>query len=123
MNREQKRKTIKSFIAKGYTAKQAENFLAIKALENAKKFLKEGDKVKLNISQITSHPDWKAKRAQFKEWVQNHRDMVLTVEYDKNHTKNPAIVCVREDETDPKWLFWEGDLDVVERSEDGRWAK
>lgn len=119
MNREQKRKAIKSLTAKGYTTKQAEAMLIMKAVAESKKFLKEGDKVKLNVPQMMSRPEWKTdvdqNKARFQAWVLAHRDEVLTVEYDKNHTKDPAIVCVREDETNPKWMFWEGDLDVVER--------
>lgn len=120
MNREQKRKAIKSLTAKGYTAEQAEGLLIIKAAAESKKFLKEGDIVKLNVPQMMSRPEWKTdvdqNKARFQAWVLAHRDEVLTVEYDKNHTKDPAIVCVREDETNPKWMFWEGDLDVVERA-------
>lgn len=119
MNREQKRKTIKSLTVKGYTKKQAEALTMLKATQETKKFLKDGDRVKLNISQMKSRPEWESdvdqNKARFQAWVLAHQDAVLTVEYDKNHQNNPSIVCVAEDGTDPKWMFWEGDLDVVER--------
>lgn len=118
MNREEKRKTMKSFTAKGYTAKQTERLLMIKSVVASKKFLKEGDRVKINIPQMQSRPEWKSNvdqnKSQFQAWVLDHRDEVLTVEYDKNHTKDPVIVCLKEDDTDPKWMFWEGDLDAAD---------
>ena len=119
MNREQKRKSIKLLTTKGYTTKQAETILMLKMIEETRKFLNEGDKVRLNISQIKSRPEWRSNidqnKFRYQEWVFAHQDDILTVEYDKNHQNSPSIVCFAEDKTDPKWLFWEGDLDVVER--------
>lgn len=119
MNREQKHKAIKSLTAKGYSAEQAEGMLMMNAAVDSKKFLKEGDRVKLNVTQMQSRPECKSdidqNKVRFQAWVLDHRDKVITVKYDKNLTINPSIVCVKEDKTDPKWIFWEGDLDVVER--------
>lgn len=118
MNREQKRNAIKSLTAKGYSVKQIEGLLMIKAAENSKKYLKEGDKVKLNVTQMKSRPEWKfdvdQNKARFQAWVLAHQDEVFTVEYDKGHTEDPVIVCLKEDNTDPKWMFWEGDLDAAD---------
>lgn len=108
MNREQKRKSIKSLTAKGYTKEQAEALTMLKATQEIKKFLKEGDRVKLNIPQMKSRPEWKSEvdqnKARFQAWVLAHQDVILTVEYDKKYQNNPSIVCVVEDETDPKYI-------------------
>ena len=39
-----------------------------------------------------------------------NKDTVFTVEYDEKYKNKPSLVCLKEDTTDPKWLFWVGDL-------------
>lgn len=77
--------------------------------------LEEGTKVKLNWELIKRHPDWKIQRKDYKEWVEAHKDEVFTVEWDENRKKNDTsdkkfLVCLKEDETDPKWLFYSSTL-------------
>ena len=76
---------------------------------NPFKFIKQGSKVKLNTKQIKSHPDHKKKTIIYRNWIDTHAKDIFTVEYDKNY--NPLVrVCLNEDTTEPKWLFWVGDL-------------
>ena len=77
--------------------------------------LEEGTKVKLNWELIKRHPDWKIQRKDYKEWVEAHKDEVFTVEWDKNRKQNDTsdkkfLVCLKEDETNPKWLFYSSTL-------------
>ena len=75
--------------------------------------LEEGRKVKLNYKKMISHPDWN-KNLDFNKrnhhnWVELHKDNIFTVEYDERH-KDGILLCLKEDATEPKWLFYEGDL-------------
>lgn len=77
--------------------------------------LEEGTKVKLNWELIKRHPDWKIQRKDYKEWVETHKDEVFTVEWDENRKRNDTsdkkfLVCLKEDETNPKWLFYSSTL-------------
>lgn len=77
--------------------------------------LEEGTKVKLNWELIKRHPDWKIQRKDYKEWVEAHKDEVFTVEWDENRKRNDTsdkkfLVCLKEDETEPKWLFYSSTL-------------
>ena len=77
--------------------------------------LEEGTKVKLNWELIRRHLDWKIQRKDFKEWVEAHKDEVFTVEWDKKRKENNSrdkkmLVCLAEDTTEPKWLFFTSTL-------------
>ena len=77
--------------------------------------LEEGTKVKLNWELIKRHPDWKIQRKDYKEWVEAHKDDVFTVEWDEKRKNNNTsdkkfLVCLKEDETNPKWLFYSSTL-------------
>ena len=75
--------------------------------------LKEGQRVKLHYQRITSHPDWSKLTQKYRMWVATHKDDIFTVEYDEQH-KDGVLVCLKEDTTEPKWLFYEGDLIEVD---------
>ena len=107
MNRKQRRAEInrlqKSGIKRAEAIKVVETYYSVKALE-------EGKRVKLNYEIMIRHPDWKNQRDDFKDWVTAHKDEVFTVEYDKTKKEKKAndmktMVCLKEDTTDPKWLF------------------
>lgn len=65
----------------------------------------EGDKVKLNMEEIRSSPDWERKTPTYRAWCEAHAGQELTVIYDQNHTDRPELVCLEEDGTEPRWLF------------------
>ena len=115
MNREDKRKFIKQFKEKGYSKKEIDQMVMLKEMMDNKKNLQKGQKVKLNLERIMSHPDYHNHTEKYRSWVESHIDVIFTVEYDKAHTDKPTLVCLKEDDSKPKWLFWEGDLEVIDR--------
>lgn len=70
--------------------------------------LKDGDKVKLNIKSIKSHPDYFLLSDEYKNFIDNNKDTIFTVNSEKNRLK--SIVGLREE---PYWLFWVGDLKKI----------
>lgn len=110
MNREEKRKYKKQLISKGYSGSQADTMIMIKEMQETRKFLKEGQAVKLDVKSIKSHPDYPRLTSKYKDWVELHCEDVFTVEYDEKYNNNPSLVLLKEDTTVPKWLFWEGNL-------------
>ena len=63
--------------------------------------LKEGDKVKLNYPLIERHPLFKVQEDEFREWVEAHKDYVLTV--DKVYVNGKEVTFV-EDDNEPKFI-------------------
>lgn len=114
INREQKRKYTQKLKAKGFNKQDIDLFLRYKELSKTSDVLPEGINVKLDIDNIKSHPDYEKLTEKYRNWVEENKDKTFTVEYDYNKKSNPITVCLKEDESDPKWLFWVGDLKVVE---------
>jgi hypothetical protein len=109
MNREQKRalKNKGNKIQKGPRGKVN---LKKKNRETDEIYIPEGTKVKLNIKRIKEHPDYLKLTEDYRNFVEMHEDTIFTVEYD-NFRKNPStLVCLKEDPTPLKWLFWTGNL-------------
>jgi hypothetical protein len=48
------------------------------------------------------------------KFVEEHKDEVMTIEYDENHKNSPTIFCLAEDTNSVKWLFDISDLKLVE---------
>lgn len=95
MNREQRRRIAKNIANKQLAAGGS---------------LKPGDKVMLDVHTICMNPNWSRLTNKYKEWVFAHGADVFTVEYDEAHMVDPVLVCLAEDNTKPKWLFYVGDL-------------
>ena len=73
-------------------------------------YITEGTKVKLNIKRIKGHPEYSKLTDDYRAFVEANEDTIFTVEYDK-FRKNPStLVCLKEDPTPVKWLFWTGNL-------------
>ena len=70
-----------------------------------------GDKVKLNIEVITGDQEYGRKLPAYKAFCERNANRVFTIEYVEG--MHPSVVCLAEDESDPKWLFWVGDLKAV----------
>jgi hypothetical protein len=85
----------------------------IDAMNDSKLIISEGTKVKLNTNQMKSHPDYKNLVPKYRDWVEDNQDKIFTVIYDENKKNKPVLVCLKEDTTNPKWLFWTGDLIIV----------
>lgn len=50
---------------------------------------------------------------QYKAFVEEHKDTIFTVEYDEKFGKEPKIVMLKEDTSDPKYFWWIGELEVL----------
>ena len=107
MNREERRHPKKS----RYVRQILQDFSAIIKIKQALEKdweLQPGDKVRLNLEGIKRHPDYDQKNPQYKSFCEKNANRVFTVEYSKG--LKPSVVCLAEDESNPKWLFWMGDL-------------
>ena len=69
--------------------------------------IKNGDKVKINSKRIHEYKDYNKRIDTYKLWVKAHKNDIFTVEILKN---NKLVCTFAEDTTDPKWIFWLGDL-------------
>ena len=117
MNREQRRTYEKKLRAKGVSKSDAENIVALKQKLDSVEPLPEGQRVRLNIKSIMEHPDYERLTDRYKQFVQDNKDNVFTVEYDPQHLKNPTLVCLKEDPTPVKWIWWVGDLEIVKEEQ------
>lgn len=109
MNREQKRALNKK---KNISTKGARGKINLKkqTIETDDIYIAEGTKVKLNIKRIKEHPEYLKLTDDYRAFVEANENTVFTVEYDK-FRKNPStLVCLKEDPTPVKWLFWTGNL-------------
>lgn len=110
MNREQRRKQSKSGLIKQF----------LDDLSMANKFkgniegdwpIHDGDKVTLNLEEIRKHPGYERKLPAYRRFCEMNAGRVFTVCIDPNMRN--SVVCLKEDQTKPKWLFWIGDLTKV----------
>lgn len=122
MNREQRRKFNLS-VKDSKVLTELANMSKIKKMLDDWKPIPEGAKVKLNIKRIKSDPDWDENTEDFNKkryvrWIYDNQDKVFSVEYDPKYGNKPTTVCLKEDDSKPfKWLFWEGDLEVMDGKE------
>jgi hypothetical protein len=79
-------------------------------------FIPEGTKVRLNYENITSEPDYQKKVKRYRDFIEENKDKIFTVQYDKKYKDTPILVVLKEDESRVKWLFhYEYDLIVVDK--------
>lgn len=79
----------------------------------------EGAKVMLNYESITNELDYKNKVESYREFVENNKDKVFTVQYDEKYRNKPVLVSLAEDTNKIKWLWHcESDLIVIDEDED-----
>lgn len=71
-------------------------------------------KVKLNYNQIVSRNDYKKLKQSYKDFVENNKETIFTTNNSEDISKTAKLVSLKEDEADPKWLFWVGDLMLVD---------
>ena len=77
--------------------------------------LKNGDKVKLNISELESNFKLSKPTDKFRNWVNDNKDTEFTIEIEdgRKESKGMILYCLKEDNTNPKWLFWGGFLTKI----------
>ena len=111
MNREQRRDLIKKAAKKGVPKERAKKIIEI-AEHGAGEHtdvqeIKTGDKVKLNVDAVKARKNYGAMLQGYKDFVEKNTDTVFTAVVENNR-----LVHMEEE---PKWLFWCGDLVLVER--------
>lgn len=85
----------------------------VKEYIKQKNGIPNGTQVKLNLSAIQKDPSYQRKSDKWKEWIEEHKEEIFTVEYDPKFGEQPKVVTLKEDTSDPKWLWFIGDLDVL----------
>lgn len=116
MNRQQRRDLTSRLRKKGLSNEDIQTVVKLKEAQDNGQVLQPGDKVQLDIDRIKQHPGWEDRRPEYKEFCESNVGRTFTVEYDKARKSNPSLVCLAEDQTVPKWLFWPGDLKKVDAS-------
>ena len=75
----------------------------------------EGTKVKLNYENIINEPDYTKKVKAYREFVENNKNKIFTVQYDEKYKNKPILVSLKEDTSKIKWLWYcETDLIVLD---------
>ncbi len=85
----------------------------VKEYIKQKNSIPNGTQVKLNLSAIQKDPNYQRKSDKWKAWIEQHKEEIFTVEYDPKFGDQPKVVTLKEDTSDPKWLWFIGDLDVL----------
>lgn len=78
------------------------------------KLINAGSKVKLKYDQITSRKDWATLNQKYKDFVEENKDKEFTVQIDEKIHNMFRLVSLEEDTTEPKLLFWVGDLMLID---------
>jgi hypothetical protein len=73
-----------------------------------------GSKVRLKYDQIVSRKDWETLNKKYKDFVETNKDIEFTVKIDENVHDMYKLVSLEEDTTEPKFLFWVGDLILID---------
>ena len=107
----------KRYIAKRYglTMAAVEKIFKDATIKHVYETFTEGTKVKLNYDRIMENKEGKSEL--YLKFVEEHKDEVLTIEYDDNHKDSPTIFCLKEDTNEVKWLFDISDLTLVEMAD------
>lgn len=109
LSRADKRSIAKRY---GLTMKDVERIFKDATIQNVYETFVEGSKVKLNYDRIMENTEGKSEL--YLKFVEEHKDDVMTIEYDENHKDSPSIFCLAEDTNPVKWLFDISDLTLVE---------
>lgn len=114
MDREQKRKFKRKLKSKGLSDHQINLFILTKERELLSQTIPNGTKVKLRVDRIRSHPDYNKNidynKQRYHDFIDSYDGKIFTSELNPD---KKDLVCLKEDPTRPKWLFWTGDLEVV----------
>lgn len=110
MNREQRRAFVKKAQKRGMTKKDASNLLRIADtsgnVHNPPQEINTGDKVTLKVPDIMAKKNYGIMNPAYREFVEQSESVVYTAV--REGTK---LIHLKEA---PRWLFWCGDLSVVE---------
>lgn len=109
LSRADKRSIAKRY---GLTMAEVERIFKDATIQHVYETFTEGTKVKLNYDRIMENTQGKSEL--YLKFVEEHKDEIMTIEYDENHKDSPSIFCLKEDTNQVKWLFDISDLILVE---------
>ena len=109
LSRSDKRSIAKRY---GLSMKDVERIFKDATIKNVYETFIEGSKVKLNYERIMENTEGKSEL--YLKFVEEHKDDIMTIEYDENHKDSPSIFCLKEDTNEVKWLFDINDLELIE---------
>lgn len=112
-NREQKRRLAKKF---NMTVAQIDQILNRATVDYHFDTYPEGSKVKLKYDEIMSNTSSKSEL--YLKFIEDHKDDILTVEYDPQYGPTPSIVCLAEDTGEVKWTFHVSELELIDTPTD-----
>ena len=112
LSRADKRSIAKRY---GLTMKEVERIFKDATIQHVYETFTEGSKVKLNYDRIMENTEGKSEL--YLKFVEEHKDELMTIEYDEHHKESPTIFCLQEDTNPVKWLFDISDLILVEMAD------
>lgn len=112
MNRADKRALAKRF---NIPMNLVEKIFQDATIQNVYETYLEGSKVKLNYERIMENTEGKSEL--YLKFVEDHKDDIMTIQYDENHKDSPTIFCLEEDKNPAKWLFDISDLILIEMAD------
>lgn len=114
MNREQKRQLAKNIKKEPLLSHLVDaNFWQHTTVNRDGLSIPEGSKVQFNIKKMKQHPDWERLEERYRTFIEDNANTIFTVEYDEQYPTEPLWVCLKEDVSPIKWLFYIGDLKVI----------
>ncbi len=110
MNRQQRRKFVKNARKDGLSKESAEKFLKIAETKREDitpaQEINTGDKVMLDTAALKAKKNFSIMNPAYREFVEQSEGAVYTAICER-----PELIHLAEE---PRWLFWCGDLTVVE---------
>ena len=115
MNREQKRSLKKSIKSGKVRIDKVRNALLDVLTNGASTYgIEQGDKVRLNYEKLISDPNYDKMNEEWKDWIEKHKNVILSVKFDEKHAVNKLFCGFDEDDSGKNWLFFVGDLIKIE---------
>ena len=106
MNREQKRDFIRKASKNGMGKKAAKVFAdSIGSVHSEPQDIQDGDKVIINVDLVKGRKNYESMSTKYKDFVESVGDTVFTARQERKN-----LISLEES---PQWLFWSGDLIIV----------
>ncbi len=76
--------------------------------DDVENWIHDGDKVRLNVKQITERGDYAKTQAEYRDFVESSEGRVFTARLCRKRPDGFSAVIELVEE--PRWMFWHGDL-------------
>jgi hypothetical protein len=83
-------------------------------LKNTTNDIQEGQKVRIDYKQISSRKDYAGMQPKYKQFVEEHRENIFQIKFNDRYKDHSIVSLIDERGNQPIWLFWLGDLIMVE---------